>query len=83
MPRVIVPLLGLALTVYALVDCGQTGARRTRYLPKPAWLAVIVLLPFLGPAGWLLVGKVRQAPGPSRRSRPRGPDDDPDFLRGL
>lgn len=84
MIRVLVPLLALALTVYALVDCIQTPPKRVRYLPKAAWPAVIVLVPLLGPIGWLLLGKVADAPGNGRRQAgPRGPDDDPDFLRGL
>lgn len=84
MGKVLVGLLGLALTVYALVDCLQTPEKRARYLPKVAWPAVIVLVPLLGPLAWLALGKVRGAPGGGRRPRgPRGPDDDPDFLRGL
>ena len=30
---------------------------RIRRLPKPAWILLIVLLPFLGPIAWLLVGR--------------------------
>lgn len=83
MTRVLVPLLGFALAVYALVDCLQTPDKRIQYLPKPIWAIVIVLAPILGPIGWLVIGKVRAAPGGRRSPGPRGPDDDPDFLRGL
>lgn len=42
-------------------------------------------LPFIGPGG---IGGVAPGPqdsprGPTGPSRPRGPDDDPDFLKGL
>jgi Phospholipase_D-nuclease N-terminal len=83
MTRVLVPLLGLALAIYALVDCVQTPEKRIQYLPKMAWAAVIVLAPLIGPAAWIATGKVRDLPAGGPGRRPRGPDDDPDFLRGL
>ena len=49
-----------------------------------AWIVLIVIGTFVGPIAWLIAGKERKLPG--RRPRPRGPlgpDDDPDFLRGI
>lgn len=84
MTRVLVPLLGFALAIYALVDCIQTPGKRVQHLPKTAWIAVVVLIPLLGPAAWIILGKVPETRGRGRPDRrPQGPDDDPDFLRGL
>ena len=81
MVRVIVLLGMVVLTLWALLDVLQTPARSVAVLPKPLWL-VVTLIPLLGPTAWFLGGRAQQ-PAPSTVSRPRGPDDDPDFLRGL
>ncbi|YAL83788.1 PLD nuclease N-terminal domain-containing protein [Dermacoccaceae bacterium W4C1] len=83
MARVVAALLALAIVVYALADCIQTPSHQTRVLPKALWIVAILLLPVLGAAAWLAFGHERQANGPTRRTGPLGPDDDPDFLRGL
>ena len=84
MLRYLPTLLVVGLLVYCLIDCVQAPASSVRTLPKVAWLLVIVLLPLLGSVGWLLAGRPT---GPARRGGPprppQGPDDDPDFLRGL
>ena len=66
-----------------------------RNLPKVAWVMIVVLLPVVGPGAWLLGGRPRRGTPPSRGQqrgptggrdpdrRPRGPDDDPDFLKGI
>ncbi|MDE9365027.1 PLDc N-terminal domain-containing protein [Luteipulveratus sp. YIM 133132] len=83
MARVIIPLLILAVVVYALVDCIQTDESEQQHLPKLVWIALIVLAPPFGAIARIMVGR-RRRPSPQQRpSGPRGPDDDPDFLRGL
>jgi hypothetical protein len=84
MPRL---LIGLAVvivffTVFVIVDTSLTPRTRMRGLPKPAWIAVVVLVPLIGGILWLTVGKDRTdlARASGRRL---GPDDDPDFLSGL
>lgn len=67
----------LALTVYALVDLFVTQSARVRAFPKPVWIAVIVVLPLLGPILWLFVGKNRRMP---KQTTPMFPDDDMGFL---
>ena len=80
MGRFIIPaaIILAGLTLYALFEALLTPAREVRSLPKTAWVAVIVLVPLVGPLLWLLLGRAR--PGP----RPTGaPDDDEAFLRSL
>jgi hypothetical protein len=96
--RVVLYLAELSLLVYALIDCVQSEGSRVRNLPKLAWIVLIVLLPILGSVAWLVAGRpLREGgPPPGRRpwstggpaprpggGAPRGPDDDPDFLRQL
>ena len=87
MLRVLPMVLGLALTIYAAVDCIQTDETRVRHLPKLLWLLLVLLFWVVGPVAWFIAGRPqrqRPRPGPpSRPPSPRGPDDDPDFLRNL
>lgn len=59
MPRFLI--LGIAvvvvLTIYAVIDCAMSEARRIRVLSKPVWLVAILLLPIVGPICWILFGK--------------------------
>ncbi len=94
MLRYVPALLSLALTVYCVIDAFQTDEADMRNLPKAAWVMIVVLLPVVGPVAWLLGGRPRRGTPPSRGQqqrddqrdrdrRPRGPDDDPDFLKGI
>lgn len=89
MLRFLPGLIALVLAIYTLVDCVQTPDERVRGLPKIVWVFVILLFPFAGAAGWWFAGRPRSLPLPGRESgrsrppRPKGPDDDPDFLRNL
>ena len=89
MPRVL-GLLGLAwlaLTIYAVIDAIQTEETRVQHLPKLIWILLILLFSPIGAIAWLVTGKQRGQLNGRSESRyprpPRGPDDDPDFLRGL
>lgn len=76
--------------VYALFDLIATPSERTRYLPKPLWFVALLLVP-IGPLAWIAIGRRRAMPTsrPPRPTRPRppavprGPDDDPEYLRNL
>ncbi|WP_214409936.1 PLDc N-terminal domain-containing protein [Sphaerisporangium fuscum] len=89
-------LLGLALLafwLYCLFDVITTPEEDVRNLPKLLWVLIVVLLADLGGLLWLLLGRplgeqaIRRRQmgraGHPRPSVPRGPDDDPDFLRDL
>ena len=88
MGKALIIVVGLVLFVYALFDLIATPAREIRFLPKPAWF-VIILVPAVGPLLWMFGGtkvapKPPSTPPPSWRRPPAiGPDDDPDYLRGL
>ena len=84
MLRYLPALLSLALTVYCVVDAIQTEDAAVRSLPKLAWLALILLFPLVGSVAWLIAGRPPGRPRLTRQPpRPRGPDDDPDFLKDL
>ena len=84
MLRYLPVLLSLALTVYCVVDAIQTRDGAARNLPKIAWLILILLFPLVGPVAWLIAGRPRRGTrGVTQQRRPRGPDDDPDFLKDL
>lgn len=83
-----VGLVALVIWVGALVDV--LLAREFRVLDRWIWVLIVVLgLPPVGALVYLLIGRQRRPVGadhPSRldpAGRPRGPDDDPDFLRSL
>lgn len=86
MGRALVIVVGLVLFVYALFDLIATPPREVRFLPKPLWFLVI-LAPAVGPLLWIFggTGSILPPPPTPKRSRPsaKGPDDDPDYLRGL
>jgi hypothetical protein len=87
MIRLLPWLLTIALTVYAVVDCIQTDDARVRNLPKLLWMLLILVFPIVGSLAWFIAGRPerpRSQGGPTHPPRPpRGPDDDPDFLRRL
>ena len=91
MLRLLPYLLTIAVTVYAVVDCIQTDDAQVRGLPKLLWLLLILLFPIVGAIAWFIAGRPQRGAagsgptrrGPTHRPPPRGPDDDPDFLRRL
>jgi hypothetical protein len=98
MIRVVLVLVVIALLVYAFTDCATAPEEQTAGVPKIVWLAVVVLLPVVGPVTWLLVsrsaadgaagrdgsgGPGRRRPGGRGPAGPVAPDDDPEFLRRL
>nr|WP_174257419.1 PLD nuclease N-terminal domain-containing protein [Phytoactinopolyspora alkaliphila] len=79
-------VVALILAVYALIDCLQTDSARIRSLNKPAWMAIILLIPVVGPILWLVTGKPGAQPRPrpaAPKAAPLPPDDNPEFLREL
>lgn len=86
MGKLLLIVVAIVLFVYAFFDLLATRSDRVRHLPKAAWF-IVLLIPYLGAGLWIAFGTRRVAPPPPGRGRrprgPRGPDDDPDYLRGL
>ncbi|MFE9608290.1 PLD nuclease N-terminal domain-containing protein [Streptomyces sp. NPDC006012] len=93
MLRVLIYLVPLALTIFALIDCLNTPEDEARHLPKIAWVFIILLFWIVGPIVWLATGKVRVPPTGGRTpsewhrdhrfEQQTAPDDDPEFLQSL
>lgn len=75
-------VVSVALTIYTLIECARAERSRIRSLPKPAWFAVIILLPLVGAGLWFLLGRPVASSGASA-PKSMAPDDDEDFLRQL
>lgn len=85
MGKVLLVVIPLVLLVYAFFDLYATPRQNVLHLPKWAWY-LMVLLPVAGPLLWLFLGSTKQQRPPDTRPHHGGavgPDDDPDFLRGL
>ena len=67
-------ILAVAMAVYAIVDLTITDDRRIRRLNRVLWAVLIVLVPIVGPLGWLFWGK-----GPRSFAPPQGPEDSKEF----
>jgi hypothetical protein len=87
MPRVVLALVVLGLTIYAVIDAIQTEDNRVQHMPKLIWIVLILLFTPIGAIAWLYTGRQHRPrtgrPGSGYPTAPRGPDDDPDFLRNL
>ena len=86
--RVVLPIIvAIGLAVYAVIDCLQTDPAEIRGPRRPVWVAMILLLPIVGPVAWLVARRGGPRVFPSRRGRrstpPVAPDDNPEFLRQL
>ena len=93
MGKFVIIAFAIILLVFAIFDLLATPKDRVRYLPKALWFVILFLAP-VGPLLWLFFGRMKPAAPPkpsggggwtppSRPPGPRGPDDDPDYLRGL
>ncbi|MCW2527590.1 MAG: hypothetical protein JWM76_2450 [Pseudonocardiales bacterium] len=61
---VFVLLVGITLWLWALFDCVTTPREQVAFLPKPIWIAVIVLLTWLGAIAWFWFGRSRAGARP-------------------
>ncbi len=57
MPRALLFLAGLALTVFAIVEVAQSDEHEPSGLPKAVWILIIVLVPVAGPVAWFLASR--------------------------
>ena len=82
MVRFLMYLLPIAIAIYAIADIARTEDSNIKHLPKWAWIIVSILFIPIGAIAWLIAGKTRYR-RPPKKNGPKGPDDDPDFLKGL
>ncbi|HEX6872711.1 MAG TPA: PLD nuclease N-terminal domain-containing protein [Micromonosporaceae bacterium] len=91
--------LEVVLVVLAMISCLAAERGQVRTLPRIAWVAVILLVPLLGPTVYFLAGRPARvgrggildnlgqrtggAPPTTGSKRTVAPDDDPEFLRRL
>jgi hypothetical protein len=81
MKYLVMLVLYAALVAYCITDVLNRQETSPHGLHKALWVVFILFVPYVGAIFWL-VAKFREGrrySGP----RPMGPDDDPDYLRGL
>jgi len=80
-------LLMLALIAIAMISVLSAERDEIRRLPRGAWVAIILLLPVVGAALYLWLGRPIRRRQPwtvlPTPPRPLAPDDDPEFLRRI
>ena len=54
-------VLLLAVMIFAIVDAITSDSWRIRFMPKVAWVLLIVFLPLVGSILWFVLGKERTA----------------------
>ena len=60
--RALLPVLVLALTIYALLDCARTPEElMPARMPKVVWIVLIVFVVGIGPIAWIIVSRVKAA----------------------
>jgi hypothetical protein len=89
MVKILVPIV-ILLVIFSVVDIAVLERSRVRFLPKLAWIVLVVVLPIAGPVIWFIVGRGRPGEGlapptapTTGRLGPIAPDDDADFLGRL
>ncbi|GAA2115071.1 PLD nuclease N-terminal domain-containing protein [Actinomadura alba] len=88
---VLLALIALGVWLFCLFDVLTTDEAAVRLLPKFGWFLIVLLGFWIGALLWTLFGRPKQVteawagspPSPDQHDLPRGPDDDPDFLRNL
>jgi hypothetical protein len=79
MGQFILSTVVIAVMVFAIVDAITSDNWRVRFMPKVAWVLLIVFLPIIGSILWFVLGKERSAPvvlgsfGDPRRGEPINP----------
>lgn len=62
MARVLIVVISLAITIYAVADIARTPSDELPVrIPKPLWLLLVILLTPLGGLAWIIVSRVTQA----------------------
>ena len=60
--KALLPVLALALSLYALIDCARTpDENMPARMPKMLWIILIVMVAVVGPVAWIIVSRVKAA----------------------
>ena len=70
MLKLLLGVVAFAFWLYCLIDVIVTPSDRTRFLPKAAWVLLVLFFPFVGSIVWLVVGRPQKA-RTSRHERPQ------------
>ncbi|MFJ4174650.1 PLDc N-terminal domain-containing protein [Microbacterium sp. NPDC089696] len=80
-------LLVIALMVGALVDIIRRDDAQVRFLPKMAWIIIVILLPLIGSLLWFAIGREYSEAGlripRMRAASPTAPTADPRPVRPV
>ena len=71
----------IGLVAYCITDVLNHRDEEPYGIHRILWIALIILVPYIGAAAWLLM-KFRSR-GTRPRAEPIAPDHDPDYLRWL
>ena len=89
-------LLSLFVVVVTIIDVAKADESEVRTLPKPLWLIIVLLAPFIGAIGWFFAGRPDSVDWGGQRPRsdnafpeyerlgrqlPANPSADDEFLR--
>ncbi|QDP98361.1 PLDc_N domain-containing protein [Microlunatus elymi] len=83
MGRYLPIIMMVLLAIYCVVEVAQAPTYAVRRMPRWLWATAIICLPLVGPIGWLVLGRPNRESRNDSVKRPKAPDDDNDFLRGL
>lgn len=75
--------LWVVFTVFTTVFAASAPARQVRQFSKAVWVALCLLVPFLGGILYLIYGRPADLGVEPKTTRTIAPDDDPEFLRRL
>jgi hypothetical protein len=73
--------LYLVLTGFCVTDVLNTQEREPFGLHRYLWIAIIILVPYVGAIAWIMLR--RRGRGSPRPSQSRAPDDDPEYLSWI
>ncbi|MGO1560341.1 MAG: PLD nuclease N-terminal domain-containing protein [Actinomycetaceae bacterium] len=73
MPRVLLAVVAVAVIVFALVDCARTDEERMpARIPKALWILLILFLPVVGGAAWIIASRLARPVAGSPATRGGG-----------
>ena len=73
MLRALVYVVPIALAIFALIDLARSLPEERAGLRRALWVAIIVLLPVLGPIVWIAVSRTSRGGSGPARPRPTPP----------